>query len=246
MRWATAQSYLIASKRVPHRRHLYWSVIACVPKSEMTSASRALQCGQAGSARGLFGRGGRRVLLLLEAPQHAERVRVDRTRLAPAANRIPAFPVDLYVRRLCLQLLFQARLQLRGPHGQLAFSVVAGSLADRRAEPLDRFLPRSIQRFPVDAGAQPAAAVEEVVALFHEHLAKPVLQHFHRSADARLDHHGEGGVEDCVGGDELRPLRPRLVEVGEVANAPGVRFALGPARIRTQRLETAVKDAAVA
>jgi hypothetical protein len=28
---------------VPHLRQRYWSVIACMPKSEMTSASRALQ-----------------------------------------------------------------------------------------------------------------------------------------------------------------------------------------------------------
>jgi len=45
-------SYLIASNNVPHRRHLYCSVIAWVPKSEMTSASRALQCGHRGSSRG--------------------------------------------------------------------------------------------------------------------------------------------------------------------------------------------------
>jgi hypothetical protein len=31
---------LIASNSVPHALHRYWSVIAWVPKSEMTSASR--------------------------------------------------------------------------------------------------------------------------------------------------------------------------------------------------------------
>jgi len=34
---------LIASNSVPHLRQRYWSVIACVPNSEMTSASRAWQ-----------------------------------------------------------------------------------------------------------------------------------------------------------------------------------------------------------
>jgi len=34
---------LIASKSVPHFRQRYWSVIACVPNNEMTSASRAPQ-----------------------------------------------------------------------------------------------------------------------------------------------------------------------------------------------------------
>ena len=34
---------MMASKRVPQRRHLYCRVIACVPNSEITSASWAPQ-----------------------------------------------------------------------------------------------------------------------------------------------------------------------------------------------------------
>jgi len=33
----------MASKSVPHRRQRYCKVIACVPNSEMTSASRSAQ-----------------------------------------------------------------------------------------------------------------------------------------------------------------------------------------------------------
>jgi hypothetical protein len=33
----------MASNSVPHRRHLYCKVIACVPNNEMTSASRSAQ-----------------------------------------------------------------------------------------------------------------------------------------------------------------------------------------------------------
>jgi hypothetical protein len=42
MRWTKTKSevgyssYLTASNNVPQRRQRYWSVIACVPKSEMT------------------------------------------------------------------------------------------------------------------------------------------------------------------------------------------------------------------
>ena len=36
----------------PQRRQRYWSVIACVPKSEMTSPSVAPQCGHRGDERG--------------------------------------------------------------------------------------------------------------------------------------------------------------------------------------------------
>src|SRR5438045_8794788 len=70
----------------------------------MTSASRALQCGQRGSgtsppggevvsdrdaglgAWGCLFRGGRRMFLLLETSQHAERVSVDRARAGAAAG----------------------------------------------------------------------------------------------------------------------------------------------------------------
>ena len=116
----------------------------------------------------------------------------------------------------------------------------------RRPEPLDGLAPGAPQRRVVDARAQPAAAVKEVVALLQEHLAQTVLKHLDRAADAGLDHRRERGVEDGVGGHELAPLRPRLVEVGEVAQLRGVRLAVGCAGIGAQRLEASVEHPAVA
>ena len=88
--------------------------------------------------------------------------------------------------------------------------------------------------------------MEEVVTLFHQHLAQAVLQHLDRPGDACLDHHRECGVEDGVGGDELTPLGPRLVEVGEIAQAGGIGLAFSPARVGPERFETSIEDAAVA
>ena len=105
-------------------------------------------------------------------------------------------------------------------------------LAVGRPEPLDRFLPRVVQRAGVDARLEPAPAVEEVIALLHEHLAQPVLQHLDRAVDAGLDHHRERGVEDRVRGHELRPLGPGLVEVGKGAAGLPDRFR---ARVRAGR-----------
>ena len=72
-----------------------------------------------------------------------------------------------------------------------------------------------------------------------------MLQHVDGSANARIDHRREGGVEDRVGRDELAPLGPRLVEVGEVVEAGGIGLAFGPARVGAERLETSIEDAAV-
>src|SRR2546430_1323308 len=88
--------------------------------------------------------------------------------------------------------------------------------------------------------------MQEVVALLHQHLAQAVLQDLDRPADASVDHRRECGVEDCVGRHELAPLGPWLVEVGKVAQAGRVRFALGTSRVGPQRFEAAVEDAAVA
>src|SRR6266545_3055158 len=82
----------------------------------MTSASCALQWGQAGialppsgggSGRGaeacsaLSRGGGRRVLLLLQPSEHAEGVLVDRSLGAAPAERVPDVPVDRDLRALC-------------------------------------------------------------------------------------------------------------------------------------------------
>src|SRR6266566_1722003 len=117
----------------------------------MTSASDALQCGQRGSGSGLFRGGWRRVLLLLEAAQHAECVRVDRTRLATPSDRIPAFPIDAHAGCLHLELLLQVGSQLGRTHAELALAVKDRRLAVGRAEPFDRLPPRALERCRFDA-----------------------------------------------------------------------------------------------
>src|SRR6266849_3963894 len=108
----------------------------------MTSASLPLQCGQAGLDRGLLRRGGWRVLLLLEATQHAEGVLVDRSLCGPAAERIPQLPVDRHVRSLRLELLFEPPAHLSRTHAEPALPVKLGSLPVWRTEELERLLPR--------------------------------------------------------------------------------------------------------
>ena len=120
-----------------------------------------------------------------------------------------------------------------------------GGLTVRRSEPLDRLQPRALQCGGVDPRAQPAAAVEEVVALLHEHLAQTVLQDFNRAADAGFDHRGECGVQDRVGGHELAPFGPGLVEVGQVAEVGGVGLAQRTAWVGTERLQASIEDTAV-
>src|SRR5207244_2380450 len=225
----------------------------------MTSESFSRQWGQRGISLALSGRGsvrgaeagsafrcGRRVLLLLQSPEHAKGVLVDRTARGPAADRIPGPPVDVDSWRPCLELFLEARALLRRAHAELAVATQRLGLAVGRTKELDCFAPGALQRLLVDSRTKPAAAVEEVVALLHQHLAQPVLQNLDRASDAGLDHHRECGVEDRVGGHELAPLAPGLVEVGEVAKAARVRLPLRTARIGTKRFEAAVQDAAVA
>src|SRR6266550_2964457 len=199
-----------------------------------------------GAAAGSAFRGGRRVLFLLESPEHAKGVLVDRAARAPAADRIPGLPVDFDARRLHLELLLQACALLRRAHAELSVAMKRLGLAVGWAKELDRLAPGPLQRRLVDSRAQPAPAVEEVVALLHQHLAEAVLQDLFRATDAGLDHHCERGVEDRVGGHELAPFAPGLVEVSEVAKAARLGLPLGPARIGAQRLEAAVQNAAVA
>src|SRR6266542_4773984 len=123
----------------------------------MTSASRDLQCGQSWSARGCpsspprgegaparlagrggWGRGRRRVLLLLEATQHGECVLVDRPLRGPAAERVPQVPVDRHLGCFHLELLFEARAKLCRPHAQLAALLQLLGLAVRRTAELQR------------------------------------------------------------------------------------------------------------
>src|SRR5713226_600762 len=103
-----------------------------------------------------------------------------------------------------------------------------------------------MQWLDVNPRTKPAPPMQEVVALLHQHLPEAMLQNLDRAADAGLDHHGEGGVEDRVGGDELAPFGPGLVEVGEGAEAAGVGLALWSSWVFPKRLETAVQHAAVA
>src|SRR5207247_5108280 len=130
----------------------------------MTSATRALQCGQRGSgtsppggevvsdrdaglgAWGCLFRGGRRIFLLLETTQHAERVRIDRAWAGAAADVVPALPIAGDGRRFHLEPLFEARTQLGRAQAQLAFAMQLGGLTVRWPEPLDRLAPREIGR----------------------------------------------------------------------------------------------------
>src|SRR5436190_4448176 len=221
----------------------------------MTSESFSRQWGHRGVSLAASGRGaeagsafrgGRGVLLLLESPEHAKGVLVDRAARAPAADRIPGLPVDFDTRRPHLELFLQAGALLRRAHAELPVAMQRLGLAVGRTKELDRLAPGALQRRLVDSRAQPAAAVEEVVALLHQHLAQAVLQDLYRATDAGLDHHGERRVEDRVGGHELAPFAPGLVEVGEVAEGARLRLPLRTARIGAQRLEAAVQNPAVA
>src|SRR5712691_5395532 len=214
----------------------------------MTSASWAPQGVHRGSDRGSgffrLSRWGK--FFLLKTAKHGERALVDGSLSAAAPDRIPMLPLDRHLGRPALEELFEPLAELGRAHAQSGFLVKLGGLSIGRTKPFDGFAPRAVQRFGVDARSQPAAAVKEVIALIHQHLAEAVLQNFDRAADTGLDHYGEGGVENGIGGDELAPFGPWLVEVGERAKAAGVGLALGAARIFAQRLEAAVQHAAVA
>src|SRR5207237_2572750 len=97
--------------------------------------------------------------------------------------------------------------------------------------PMPGLAPRPRQRLLRDAGLEPASRMEEVVALLHQHLAEARPQDFDVPLDAGLDHDREGSVQDRVGGHELAPRGPGLVEVGEVRVAGRVTLALGTAGV---------------
>src|SRR4029077_16110087 len=141
----------------------------------MTSASRAPQCGQRGSDRGLLRRGGWGVLLFFEATQHAKGVGVDGAWRSPAAQGVPQLPVNRDVRRRGFQLLLEPGAHLVGAHAQ-AVDVRPGW-----TEELQGFLPRAQKWSWLDSRPQPAAAVEEVVALLHQHLAQALAQDLDRA-----------------------------------------------------------------
>src|SRR5438477_634678 len=103
--------------------------------------------------------------------------------LAPALG-IPALPVDPELRRLNLEALRDPGHQVVGAQAEDALPVQLGQLAIRGAEPGDGLAPGLIERLRVDAAAQPAAAVQEVIALLHEHLAQTRLQHLLAALDA--------------------------------------------------------------
>src|SRR6202022_2440210 len=162
--------------------------MAWVPNSEITSASRSPQWGQRGEAplppsRGGPGSGvagflGLGKALLLEAAQHRKSAVVDGAGPSPSTDRVPVLPLDRRFRSPCLETLLQPGVELGRPHAQAAIFVELCGLPVRRAKPLDRFAPRAVQRLDIDARAQPAAAMEKVVALLHQHLAEPVSQDF--------------------------------------------------------------------
>src|SRR5205823_2825612 len=79
-----------------------------------------------------------------------------------------------------LELLLQARKQLGRPEAQRAALVELCRVAVGWAEPRDRLEPSLFERTPFDARAQPAAAVQEVIALLRQHLAQTMLEHLDR------------------------------------------------------------------
>src|ERR1700693_2951367 len=97
--------------------------MACVPKSEMTSASRAWQCGQRGAERGGSGFFGGGKPLLFQPAQHAEGRLVDRAGPTAPPHRVPSLPVDMNLWRFRFELFFEFRLQLSRTHAQLAVAM---------------------------------------------------------------------------------------------------------------------------
>src|ERR1700736_2102375 len=162
--------------------------MAWVPNSEITSASRSPQWVQRGEAplppskgglgSGLSGFLGLGKALLLEAAQHRKSAVVDADGPFPSTDRVPVLPLDRHFRSSCLETLLQPGVELGRPHAQAPVLVELRGLTVGRAKPLDRFAPRAVQRLDIDARAEPAAAMEEVVALLHQHLAEPVSQDF--------------------------------------------------------------------
>src|SRR5205807_3246330 len=156
--------------------------MAWVPNSDITSASRSPQWVQRGESRlppsgGGLGRGlsgflGLGKALLLEAAQHRKSAVVDSARTPSSPDRVPVLPLDRHFRSPCLETLLQPGMELGRAHAQPPVFIELGGLTVRRAKPLDCFAPGAVQRLDIDARAQPAAAVEEVVALFHQHLAE--------------------------------------------------------------------------
>src|SRR5690242_7311216 len=121
---------------------------------------------------------------------------VDRAGGAPPAHRVPALPVDHDLRCFHLELLLETGAKLGRPDAELAVAMQLSGLAIGRPEPFDRLAPRPLEGAAVDSRAQPAPAVQEVVALLHQHLAQPVLQDLDGTTDAALDHRREGRVQD--------------------------------------------------
>src|SRR5204863_321234 len=76
--------------------------------------------------RGCLCRGGRRIFLLLDTTQHAERLRIERAWAGAAADRVPALPIVGDGRRFHLEPLFEARVQLGRAQAQLAFAMQLG------------------------------------------------------------------------------------------------------------------------
>src|SRR5437660_5115522 len=120
----------------------------------MTSASWLPQNGQRGAERGFSasGRGfrtGDSVTTFFQAAEHVEGVPVDGAGLAAAADRVPPLPVQAQLRLRTVELGRQPPPQL----------VAVGP------EPLGRLLPGLLDRRVGPDLLQPAAPVEEVVAL---------------------------------------------------------------------------------
>src|SRR5437879_11575650 len=134
----------------------------------MTSESFSWQWGQRGISLALSGRGsvrgaeagsafrcGRRVLLLLQSPEHAKGVLADRTARGPAADRIPGPPVDVDSWRPCLELFLEARALLRRSHAELAVATARLGLALGRTKELECFPPGARPRAPAHSRPQP-------------------------------------------------------------------------------------------
>ena len=83
-------------------------------------------------------------------------------------------------------------------------------------DPFQRLAPRPVDRRRGLRLPHPASAMQEVVALFLQHLLEAAAQHLDVAVRQRLDHQREGAVQHRIRGHELGPIGPRFVQIGDV------------------------------
>src|SRR5438067_564872 len=234
-------------------------VMTCVPKSEITWASRESQKGQRGGGacsspiegewesrpapvegEGIASLSTGHVAALRQSLDHVQRRLVDPSLAGTAAVLVPTAPVDANRRLRPVQALPQPGAQIEDSQAEGACRLQLVDVRSLRPEPLDGLPPGARDRLAGVRLLHPAVAVKEMVTLLLQHLPQPGAQDLDLAAGEGFEHQGEGGAEDHVGGDELVPGAPGTVEEGDVAIASiiAVPFPI-------ELLETAVQDPAV-